>query len=270
MNQNGRKQFIMRKSLDELRTRFWYKKVFEASKCLNNKKLAESFSGEGGNTSSQWTSYKKGRKVPTTYLSLVNQKYGVTEEDFKKGPRSLLEIMESGRLRDIYSLFLNEFDQLCHEKRLPTLMERGEVLESQKDLSTWFIGLGKRLYDTREEQGFDDDILPLVLAAGHTEARLFGISTAMSSYILKVLEYFRDDYDVPFESWAFDVDITESVKNAIAFRKMNSLLHSVYSEEACIDEKYLSEFISSFALDLDANLEEDDELCSIEVHFQKM
>jgi hypothetical protein len=253
----------MRKGLDELRTRFWYKKVFKVSKCRNNKKLAESFSGESSNTSSQWASYKNGKKVPTIYLSLVKQKYGVTEEDFKKGPRSLLEIMESGRLRDIYSLFLNEFDRLCHEKGLPTLMERSDALESQKDLSTWFIRLGKRLYDTREEQGFGDDILPFVLAAGHTEVRLFGISRAMTSYILEVLEYFRNVHQIPFEAWAFDADITESVKNAIAFRKMNSLLHSVDSKEAYIEEKYLSEFISSFALNVDANLEED-ELASVE------
>lgn len=264
MNQNHRKQFNMRKGLDELRTRFWYKKVFEVSKCRNNKKLAESFSGESSNTSSQWASYKNGKKVPTIYLSLVKQKYGVTEEDFKKGPNSLLEIMELGRLRDIYSLFLNEFDQLCYEKKLPTLMERSDVLESQKDLLSWFVGIGKRLFDARAEQGFGDEILPLVLAAGHTEVRLFGISTAMSSYILDVLEYLRDVYDIPFIAWAFDADITESVKNAVAFRKMNSLLHSVNSEEAYIEEKYLSEFISSFALDVDANLEEDDELASTE------
>lgn len=243
----------MRKELDELRTRFWYKKVFEVSKCRNNKKLAESFSGEGGNTSSQWSSYKKGKKVPTIYLSLVHQKYGVTEYDFIKGPRSLLEIIELGRLRDISRLFFYEFDHLCHEKNLPTLMELSEAPESQAELFKWFVGLGKRLFDNREKNGFGDDILPFVLAAGHTEARLFGISTAMTSYILEVLEYFRSVYQIPFEAWAFDADITESVKNAIAFRKLNSLLHSVDSKEADIEEKYLSEFTSSFSLDVNIN-----------------
>lgn len=252
----------MRKGLDELRTRFWYEKVFEVSKCRNNKKLAESFSGEGSNTSSQWASYKKGKKVPTIYLSLVHQKYGVTEEDFKKGPSSLLEIMELGRLRDICSLFFTEFDHLCHEKGLPTMMERNEVPEAQADLFKWFIGLGKRLFDNRKGQGFDDDILPLVLSAGHTEVRLFGISTAMSSYILDVLEYFRDVYDIPFIAWAFDADITESVKNAIAFRKLNSLLKNVDVEEADVEEKYLFEFISSFSLY--GNFEGGDDLASIE------
>ena len=263
MNQKHRKQFIMRKGLDELRTRFWYKKVFEVSKCRNNKKLAESFSGEGGNTSSQWLSYKKGKKVPSIYLSLVNKKYGVTEGDFKKGPRSLLEMMELGRLRDIYSLFLNEFDQLCHEKGLPTMMERNEAPEAQRDLFKWFLGLGERLFDKRKGQGFGDEILPLVLAAGHTEVRLFGISTAMTSYILEVLEYFRNVHQIPFEAWAFDADITESVKSAIAFRKLNSLLRDIDAKESDIEEKYLSEFISSFAIHVDANLE-DDELASTE------
>jgi hypothetical protein len=212
--------------LNKLRTRYWYDRLFVASKKQNNKQLSEFFSGVDSNATSQWKDYQDGVKIPSIYLSLVEQKLGVSEQDFIDGPRKLFAIMETSRLNDAIKIASEELDSFNCDNDLPLLAESTEVYENFIERTKWLIGRGKKLFDLRKTIKNGDGIIPIALAFGHIEARMLGISDSMKDYIIESLMYFEKKYGIPSHAWNFDVDICYSVKCSLAHHKLTSVFET--------------------------------------------
>ena len=221
--------------LNQLRTRFWFRRVFVASGKSNIKQLAESYSGKDSNTSTQWKDYQQGKKVPRVYLKIVENELGITTDDFVNGPSLLLRAMEEPRLQDVVSILLNELDEFFVVKGLPTLAESGGGPETYEERIKWLIGRGKRLYELRSVTDVGNEIIPLAMAFGHVESRMLGNTGSMKDYIVESLNYFDTNFSIPPEAWCFDADICDSIKARlvdinldIVFKLKSPASHSLF------------------------------------------
>jgi len=212
--------------LNLLRTRYWFHCVFFVSGKNNIKQLAEFFSGKDSNTSTQWNRYKNGDTVPDTYLSIVESKLGVTEQEFLDGPMKVFSVMQELRLSDALNILIKELNAFYAEKGVPVISETAEVFESYEDRIAYMLGRGKKLFESRLLPQIGEDIIPLAFAFGHTESRMLGIDGAMKDYVIDCLSYFERKYEIPAHSWNFDIDICESIEMAVSSAKLNTFFMS--------------------------------------------
>nr|WP_139016244.1 hypothetical protein [Pseudoalteromonas sp. TB13] len=150
----------------------------------------------------------------------------MTEQEFVDGPMKIFSVMEELRLNDALNILTTELDAFHAERDLPVITETAEVFESWKDRIAWVLGRGKKLFDSRLLPQIGEDIIPIAFAFGHIESRMLGIEDAMKDYVIDCLLYFERKYEIPVNSWNFDIDICNSIDFAVAHAKLHKILSS--------------------------------------------